>query len=93
MTENDGKPDLNTELVESNLPGLLVAGPRKSNIMVQFMGRINRRNSAPLPVTMLIAPTGNAAERLSKLSEASLGTQHQMLDEDLEPGILKPKFW
>ena len=93
MTENEMRPEPTLEVDESGLPGMLVPGPRKSNIVAQFMGRINRRSPAPLPVTMFIAPTGKAAAQLNQLSEAPKGSEHQMLNDDLEPGILKPKFW
>jgi hypothetical protein len=92
MTENEKKPDLKTEIDESSLVGMLTSGPRKSGIVAQFMGRVNRRNAVPLPATMFIAPTGKAAAQLSQLSEANTRSEDQKLDEDLEAGILKPKF-
>lgn len=93
MSENEVKLESKLEVDENGLPDMLVPGPRKSHIVAQFMGRINRRNPPLPPVTMFVAPTGKAAAQLNQLSDAPQGSEHQMLSDDLEPGILKPKFW
>lgn len=59
-------------------------------ITAQLLGRINRRNAPSLP-TELIAPTGKAHARLQEqLGRSSQGDDAQKVDEELDPGILKP---
>jgi hypothetical protein len=92
ITDNKTPSDLKQGFDESCLVDGLVGGPRKSNIIVQFMGRINRRNM-PSPTTVVIAPTGKAHAQLQQqLDQPSQGDTVHKLVEELDPSILNPKF-
>lgn len=91
MTDSKAQADLTQEIDDSCLVVGLATGPRKSGVVAQFMGRINRRNS-PSPTTVFLqAPTGKAHAQLQRqLGQSSQGEEVQKMDEELGPGILKP---
>lgn len=91
MSTEKPAADLDQTFDEISLTGPLAAGPLKRGIFAQFQGRINRRNM-PAPITMIIAPTGKAGLQLGKTDRSSEHVEGRASGEELEPGILKPKF-
>lgn len=64
--------------------GLLAGGPvGEIKVSTQMYGRINRRNQTIVPVVSLIgAPTGKAAQRLSQVAGGEATTIHTALETD-----------
>ncbi|TLX15945.1 hypothetical protein [Rhizobium sp. MHM7A] len=92
MTDFKTSGDPKQGFDENCLVDRLVPGPRKSDIFVQFMGRINRR-IAPLPAIVHLAPTGKAHAQLQRqVGQSAHEAEVQNVNEELDPGILKPKF-